>query len=473
MSVVGTGAFATVWLGRDPELDCDVAVKLLADNWSQRADVRERFMSEARMLRRVESERVVRIYDVGTLPESEGARPFIVMAYAEGGSLAGRLAEGELGAERARAVLAQVAEGLAALHRKGIVHRDLNPNNLLLRDATPDSDVLIADLGLAKDLAAASGLTQPLGTGDYRAPEQLVYSDEVAAPADVFAFGRLARGLLPPHVLAEPAVADALARAAAPRPQDRPTLGELAAAVTGVAADETLGPRLAGAQGVSPDDSGDASVPAAPRRRGPVRRLTVAAFALAVAALAVVTLWQTLGSRMPDAAAPSGSSVIPASASPQVSPASTTPSGTPVFRTTRATPSCTGGQLGVSARTGPIRSGTVQITLVLTNTSTQTCTVTGWPGVSLVTNDTGDQVGQPAVRFGPAGTGVVLAPQGTASASVQVAPADAQPACARTPARGLRVYLPDTTTAAFVKIDGLVGCADPNTPSLLTVSVLR
>lgn len=63
--VQGFGAFAMVWRGVDPELEIPVAVKILAENWSHHADVRERFLAEARLLRKIDSPRVIRVYDIG------------------------------------------------------------------------------------------------------------------------------------------------------------------------------------------------------------------------------------------------------------------------------------------------------------------------------------------------------------------------------------------------------------------------
>jgi eukaryotic-like serine/threonine-protein kinase len=73
--VLGSGAFATVWKEHHPELDAVVAVKVLADSWSVDADVRERFTAGARMLRRIESPRVVRVHDVGVDPAADGGYP--------------------------------------------------------------------------------------------------------------------------------------------------------------------------------------------------------------------------------------------------------------------------------------------------------------------------------------------------------------------------------------------------------------
>ena len=87
---LGTGAFATVWLGHDDELDAPVAIKVLADNWAADADVRARFVAEARLLRRVRDQRVVRVHDIGALDDD---RPYFVMDYADGGTVATLLAD--------------------------------------------------------------------------------------------------------------------------------------------------------------------------------------------------------------------------------------------------------------------------------------------------------------------------------------------------------------------------------------------
>src|SRR4029434_6384022 len=82
--VVG-GGFRPVGRGYDEAFDVDVAVKVLADNWATRADVRERFLSEARLMRRISSDRVVRVFDVGELDDG---RPYFVMDYVSTGTLA-------------------------------------------------------------------------------------------------------------------------------------------------------------------------------------------------------------------------------------------------------------------------------------------------------------------------------------------------------------------------------------------------
>ncbi|WP_433538199.1 serine/threonine-protein kinase [Micromonospora sp. CA-249363] len=238
--LLGVGSFATVWLGYDAVLDARVAIKVLAENWSHDLRVRERFLDEARLLRRLEHERLVRVHTVGELPDG---RPYAVLAWADRGSLRDRLADGEIPAPTALRLLGEVCAGVAVLHRHGIVHRDLTPGNVLFRSAGPDDpdaeQVLIADLGLAKALAAASGLTARAGTPGYMAPEQDDPGAVLDTRADVYGLGRLGVRLLgadptdaqpsrpgqPPDLrLREdvpPAVAAVLARATAYHPADR------------------------------------------------------------------------------------------------------------------------------------------------------------------------------------------------------------------------------------------------------------
>lgn len=235
--LLGAGSFATVWLGHDPLLDTPVAIKVLADNWSHDLRVRERFVDEARLLRRLDHERLVRVHAIGELADG---RPYSVMTLADGGSLRDRLAAGPLPVPAALDLLAEIAAGVAVLHRQHVVHRDLAPGNVLFRSDPAGERVLIADLGLAKALAAASGLTARAGTPGYMAPEQDDPFAVVDPRADVYGLGRLGIRLLgaddgrptpgdPPGPdgsvrLREgvpPQVAAVLRRATATRPADR------------------------------------------------------------------------------------------------------------------------------------------------------------------------------------------------------------------------------------------------------------
>ena len=234
-AVHGSGAFATVWRGFDTELEIPVAVKVLADNWSHHADVHERFLAEARLLRRIASDRVVRVYDVGT---HEG-QPYFVMDFVAGGTL-DDLADGSLDAQDALLLAEQSARAVAELHAAGVVHRDIKPSNLLIEAGTNGTRrVLVADLGSAKRLAEASGITVTTGTPSYMAPEQAL-GRSIDERCDVYSLGVvtyvLLTGRLPfdvsdPMTLVTRTATDRPARVAEPRhlpaPLDHTTLDAL------------------------------------------------------------------------------------------------------------------------------------------------------------------------------------------------------------------------------------------------------
>jgi len=247
---IGSGAFATVWLARDEVLEAPVAVKVLADNWASRLDVRERFEEEARILRRADSDRVVRVHDIGEL---EDGRPYFVMTYADRGTLADRLKDGPLPVGEALRYGADIARGLAVLHQVGVIHRDVNPGNVLLRSGQDGTErVLIADLGLAKAAARGSGFTLTVGTPGYTAPEQARPGDTpLDRRADVYSIGAVLHHLLtgvPPKQDEAPvpvrslrpelpaAVEAVVRQALAPLPGDRyPSAGALADALDAAA----------------------------------------------------------------------------------------------------------------------------------------------------------------------------------------------------------------------------------------------
>jgi serine/threonine protein kinase len=201
---IGVGGFATVWLYHDDELDSDVAVKALADNWAQRFDIRERFLEEARILRRADSDHVVRVYDIG---EADGT-PYFVMSYADRGSLGGLLESGRpIDVAQAVDLVEQAGTGLSVLHRQGVIHRDIKPANLLLRSTDDDRvRVLVADLGVAKAMLHASGLTQVVGTPAYMAPEQAT-GEGIDVRADVHALGAVAYQMLTGRLIREGGIA--------------------------------------------------------------------------------------------------------------------------------------------------------------------------------------------------------------------------------------------------------------------------
>jgi protein kinase-like protein len=190
---LGSGGFATVWLAYDEQLDAEVAVKVLADNWAHDDSVRRRFLEEGRFLRRVESEHVVQVHDVGEL---EDGRPFLVLTYADRGTLADRLKKEPLSLEPAIGVIVQVGRGLQALHRRGLLHRDVKPANVLFRSIDDDGErAVLSDLGLGKSLDEVSRITMPGGTPSYVAPEQAM-GERLDQRADQYSLGAVAYAAL-------------------------------------------------------------------------------------------------------------------------------------------------------------------------------------------------------------------------------------------------------------------------------------
>ncbi|MGW1288709.1 serine/threonine-protein kinase [Streptomyces sp. NPDC002586] len=258
---LGTGAFATVWLAHDDELQAPVAVKVLAENWAHRLDIRDRFLSEARLLRRAGSNRVVQVYDIGELPDG---RPYFVMEYADGGTLADLLAGGPLPVGQALALTAEAARAAAALHEAGIVHRDIKPTNVLLHTA-PDGTrrVLLADLGLAKSLAQASVLTLAAGSAGYQPPEQAEPGEGIDERADVYSLGAVGYELVTGSVPGPPG-------RVVPPGRLRPDLGEDVAGALLRALEPDRARRWPGAQAFAHELDRLAAAAPAPR---PARRL--------------------------------------------------------------------------------------------------------------------------------------------------------------------------------------------------------
>jgi serine/threonine protein kinase len=189
---LGSGGFATVWLGYDEQLDAEVAIKVLADNWVDDNVVHRRFLEEGRFLRRVESEHVVQVHDVGEL---EDGRPFLVLTYADRGTLADRIREQPLDLATTVDVVVQVGRGLQALHRRGLLHRDVKPANVLFRSTDDGERAVLSDLGLGKSLDEVSRITIPGGTPSYVAPEQAL-GERLDERADQYSLGAVAYAAL-------------------------------------------------------------------------------------------------------------------------------------------------------------------------------------------------------------------------------------------------------------------------------------
>jgi predicted Ser/Thr protein kinase/TolB-like protein len=180
---VGEGGMGVVYLAEDERLHRHAALKLLPRHLAIDAAARRRFEQEARAASALDHPNIVTVYELGDTPDGQ---LFLAMAYCEGETLNERLARGRLDVADAQSLGTQVAAGLAAAHRRGIVHGDIKPHNIVL---TTDNAAKIVDFGVAKmigDAAAPPPVTP--GTLAYMSPEQ-TRSDGSDARVDVWALG--------------------------------------------------------------------------------------------------------------------------------------------------------------------------------------------------------------------------------------------------------------------------------------------
>jgi len=194
---IGGGSMGEVWRGRDLVLGRTVAVKIVLPALLDAPTFRARFVAEARVMAMMDHPGIVRVYDYGytdaTDPDTPGAA-FLVMEFIEGESLDRVLARtGALEPRFAMKVLASLLDALAAVHRTGVVHRDVKPANVMLTSG----GVVLADFGIARSpeslgLTAADAL---MGTVPYLAPE-LFHAETPTPAADVYAVGILGYELL-------------------------------------------------------------------------------------------------------------------------------------------------------------------------------------------------------------------------------------------------------------------------------------
>jgi hypothetical protein len=192
---LGRGGMGILYLALEPGLERRVALKLIAPEAAADAVFARRFAEESRIAASIEHPNVVPIYAAG---EEDGV-PWIAMRYVAGSDLGRRLArEGRLEPAEAVALIAQVGNGLDAIHAAGLVHRDVKPANVLLSGEPGAEHAYITDFGVARNVATESGLTQTgrfVGTLDYVAPEQ-ISGGPVDARVDVYALGCLLFKLL-------------------------------------------------------------------------------------------------------------------------------------------------------------------------------------------------------------------------------------------------------------------------------------
>ncbi len=323
LKVLGAGGMGVVFRAEDPQLQRLVAIKAMLPALAANDSARQRFIREARAAAQLKHDHIVTIHQVG---EDRGA-PFLAMEFLEGESLEDRIKrEGKLPLAEVLRIGREIADGLAAAHEHGLIHRDIKPGNVWLEGKRGRAKIL--DFGLARTNAEDVHLTQSgaiVGTPAYMPPEQ-ARGDTVDARCDLYSLGcvlyRLCTGQLPfkgdntmslllalateqPKSVSElnadvpPALADLIMRLLAKDPAQRPaTAGEVTEALS------TIEVKKPAVVAVVP-------APASPRRR---RRLAVAvaagALLLAVLLAVIVIVRNKQGDEIARVHVPAGGSVV-------------------------------------------------------------------------------------------------------------------------------------------------------------------
>jgi serine/threonine-protein kinase len=263
---LGRGGMAIVFLARDVALDRLVAIKLLPPALATRADLRERFLREARTVAQLSHPNIVPIHAV----EERDGLVFFVMSFVDGETLGQRVRRtGPLKSGDGVRILQEMAWSLAHAHARGVVHRDVKPDNVLLDGET--GRAVVTDFGIAAAMGgSASGPGAALGTPQYLSPEQ-ARGEEAGPRSDLYSLGvtawlalagrlpfesssvpdllrRHATEVPPPIMTVRPDLPPSLARAVdrclAKRPEDRPASAEALAAELG--ASQALAPSIPG-----------------------------------------------------------------------------------------------------------------------------------------------------------------------------------------------------------------------------------
>ena len=355
--LLGEGGMGRVYLAVQPAIGSRVAIKVLSDECARNPELLERFFAEARAVNLIRHENIVSVLDLAQLPDG---RPYIVMEYVEGATLAAVVRAGPVPLGGLVQVMAEVLSALAAAHAMGIVHRDLKPDNVLV---TAEGHAKVLDFGIAKlapelqqQLSPRTRTGALLGTPQYMAPEQISGSGGVDPRTDLYAAGvvlyELATGRQPfvgetlfdlmrahleqppppPRALRPdlpPALEHVILTALAKRPDERfpgaPMMAQaLQQAAAALPAEQWRSLSLRGPSASGPRTGRGPELPLALRPTQPVgpsptvarsRRRGVYAAVIAVAAVAGVTGFAVLRRGGPPAVVASAAgSAVPASA---------------------------------------------------------------------------------------------------------------------------------------------------------------
>jgi serine/threonine-protein kinase len=315
---IGAGGMSTVYRAFDTVLERPVAIKLMHRETARDSDQLERFRREARAVAQLNHPHVVQVIDAGEEGDDEHPTPYIVLEYVEGETLKQRIRRlGRLPVTEAVAYAIEIARALSAAHARGIVHRDIKPQNVLI-DA--EGSAKVTDFGIARMLVD-EGLTadgRVLGTTDYVSPEQAL-GHQVNGQSDIYSLGvvlyEMLTGEVPFRGENQVAVAMKHVREDIPDVQlRRPEVSASLGAVLDRATDKDLGRRYPDANQLAMDledvltiessragqITGEAtsvirSLPRGARRRVPLRArvphlLVMLALLVAVGAVAAVIL---------------------------------------------------------------------------------------------------------------------------------------------------------------------------------------
>jgi hypothetical protein len=196
---LGRGGMATVYLAHDPRLEHDVAIKVLPQAFLEDPQLRLRFEREAKTIANLDHPSIVPVFE---LSDHEG-QPYIVMRNMSGGSLADRIRSGAFSLEETSRIISRLAAALDTAHKKGIIHRDIKPGNVLFDQY---GHAYLSDFGVAH-LGQSTSMTltgeNVIGTPAYMSPEQIQASKAIDGRSDIYAVGvliyQMLTGLLPYH----------------------------------------------------------------------------------------------------------------------------------------------------------------------------------------------------------------------------------------------------------------------------------
>ena len=215
LDTVGAGGFGAVYRAEQPQVEREVAIKIILPHYANAPDFIRRFEFEAQLIARLEHPHIVPLYDYWREPNSA----YLVMRWLRGGSLFDLPRKNGPGAERHRALLDQIAAALTVAHRKGVIHQDLTPGNILFDE---DRNAYLTDFGIAKRLPTKIPIA---GKNRFTARRPICHlsrfcSQDVTAQSDIYSLGiiiyQLLTGTLPFDATDHPGAAHAGQRPAAP-----------------------------------------------------------------------------------------------------------------------------------------------------------------------------------------------------------------------------------------------------------------